>query len=288
MNLKALDYRWVLAFVAATTVGTIGVVLVLTLAHGGDERAVAQPVEPSATPLSTPTTLTAAETVWAEPTIPSTESYPVVVPELPKGFTQGEKRPCPEGWRRISDTVANYSFCLPRGWAILDAGSSEPSERTTMQFESAAILSPEGFPYPYAGSYEKGIRDLVRDSGKKVVWMQLIPYWFNDQNPLSMSCDAKLAEPVGGLPSASCENSFDIPSGTDKAVPDPSGNWHRLFVVVPLPGAKAPVDLETSSYPTPEGGYAFALGIIFEGRSDALAHHRDVIEQILATIEGQP
>jgi hypothetical protein len=195
---------------------------------------------------------------------------------------------CPaEGWQRISDDKANYSFCLPPGWAILDPVSSEPSTRTTIHWESASILSPEAFPYPYAGSYEKGPTDLIRDSGKNVVWMQLVPYWADEGNPLHMTCVANPSGLLGTLPSASCENHFSIPSGSDEAIPDPQGEWERLFVVVPLPNAQAPPGLESSPYPTPEGGYSLALGIIFEGRNEALAYYHNVIYQILGTLDGQ-
>lgn len=287
MNLKALNLKWALAFAGAAVVGVVGVVLVLTLMGNGDKQATAQPTDPTAAPLATLPAVTPEATVLAGPTIPPVESYPVVVPTLPKGFVTGEKRPCPEGWQRISDDKANYSFCLPPGWAILDPDSSEPSTRTTVHFESAAILSPEAFPYPYAGSYEKGIRDLIRDSEKNVIWMQIF-FLQTDENDQPMSCDAKPAGTLGGLPSVSCENHFNIPSGTDRAVPDAEGEWGRLFVAVPLPNAGVPPSWESSPYPAPKGAYSFAVGILFEGRNEALSHYRDVIYEILDTLEGQP
>jgi len=244
-------------------------------------------VEGTVPPGATEAAGTVEPTVGARSTIPPSESYPVVVPTLPPGLTLGEKRLCPEGWRRISDDKANYSLCLPPGWAILDPDSSEPSTRTTMHFESAAILSPEAFPYPYTGSYEKGIRDLIRDSEKNVIWMQIF-FFQTDEPDQPMSCDAKPAGTLGVLPSVSCENHFNIPSGTDRAVTDPEGEWGRLFVAVPLPSAGVPPSWESSPYSTSKGGYSFAVGILFEGRNEALAHYHDVIMQILDTLEGQP
>jgi hypothetical protein len=103
-----------------------------------------------------------------------------------------------------------------------------------------------------------------------------------------MSCDAKASGTLGGLPSASCENHFNMPPGTGEALPDPEGKWERLFVVVPLPGAQVPSAYETSPYPTPVGGYSWALGILFNGKNEAMARYRGVVEQILDTVEGQP
>jgi hypothetical protein len=297
MNLKALNLKWALAFAGAAAVGAAGVVLVLTLMGGSDQQATAQPADPTATPLATLPSETVEATVppgpgegtdtpitpGPKPTLPS---YPVVVPALPKGLVTGEKRPCPEGWRRISDDEANYSFCLPPGWGMVDHETGQARADAVMHWESAAILSPEAFPYPYLHSYENGIRDLIRDSEKDIIWMQL--FFIRAENEQSMSCDAKASQTLGGLPSASCENKFTIPPGTDQAMPDPEGKWERLFVVVPLPNAQTPPELENSPYPTPEGGYSFALGILFEGRTEASAHYHDVIMQILDTLEGQP
>jgi hypothetical protein len=287
MNPKPLNLKWALAFMGATAVGAAGVVLVLALTGGRNDRAVAQPAEPSATPLSTPATLTPRDTVLGGPTIPPAEGFPVVVPTLPKGFTQGEKRACAEGWRRISDDMANYSFCLPPGWAMVDYETGQPRVNPIIHWESAAILSPEGFPYPHVGSYEKGVRDLIRDSADNVIWMQLLPFW-SRENGQTMSCEPKPARMIGSLPSARCENTFNIPAGTDWAIPDANGRWGRLFVVVPLPEAQPPPGFESSPYPTPEGGYSFGLGIIFEGRNEALDRYRDLILQIVDTLEGQP
>jgi hypothetical protein len=169
---------------------------------------------------------------------------------------------------------------------MVDFETGQPRVDAVIHWESAGILSPEAFPYPYVGSLDKGIRDLIRDSEKNIIWMQL--FFIRAENEQSMSCDAKASGTLGGLPSASCENHFNIPSGTDQAVPDPEGKWERLFVVVPLPDAQTPAELENSPYPTPEGGYSFALGILFEGRNEASAHYHDTIMQILDTVEGQP
>lgn len=290
MSLKTLNLKWTLAFAGAVVVGAAGVVLVLALVGGGgDDQAVAQPDIPTAIPLATlaPTpTQQVGATVTPVTTGPAVTTYPVRVPTVPPDFTPPEKRPCPEGWRRLSDDEANYSFCLPPGWAILNPNSSEPSTRTTLHFEGPDVLSPEAFPYPYAGSLGEGVRDLMRDSEKNIIWMHL--FYIRGDNEQPMSCDAKASGTLGGLPSAACENRFDIPLGTDRAMPDPEGKWERIFVVVPLPGAGVPASYESMPYPTPQGGYSWALAILFEGRSEAIAHYRDTIEQILHTLEGQP
>jgi hypothetical protein len=66
MNLKALNLKWALAFIGATVVGAIGVVLVLTLTGSGDKQATAQPAD------ETPTTVA---TVAPGPTEPHPSSY---------------------------------------------------------------------------------------------------------------------------------------------------------------------------------------------------------------------
>ncbi len=295
MNLKAFNPKWTLAFAGAVVVGAVGVVLVLTLmGGGGDEQATAQPAAtptpmPRATHPPAPTGVTEATATSGTTGLPF-PTYPVRVPTVPPDFTLPEKRPCPEGWRRLSDDEASYSFCLPPGWGFLDPGSSEPSTRTIMHWESAAILSPEAFPYPYVASEEKGYRDLIRDSEKNIIYMQLLPFWADQQDTIHMTCSAEPSGLAGVLPSERCENRLDMPAGTPSAVamPDPAGRWKRLFVVVPLPTTEGQPSLKRSGLPTPEGGYFFGLGIVFEGRSEAFVHYQDVIMQILDTLEGQP
>lgn len=289
MNLKALNLKWTLALIAAVAVGAIGVVLVLTLMHSGDERAVAQPANPTALPTQTKTAAATAGPTGAiatpitpGPNKPELSSYPVVVPTLPPDFVPPEKRACPYGWGRTSDDMAGYSICVPFGWGIPDPRTGQPATGVVLHYEESYIYSPEAFPRPTGKA-----ADTPLDPEAQFVTIVLFP--IRTDTTITGGCEAGPDDVVAGLPAATCEYRFDPMPAWDQAVANPSGNWTAWLIFVPLPGAKPPVGPSGQPLPTPEGGaYPTGLGISVFARNDIMDRYGDTVSRILATLEVVP
>lgn len=287
MNARALNLKWALAFAGAAVVGAIGVVLVLTLVGNGDKQAIAQPADPTATPLATVPAVTPGATILARPTKPELPSFPVVVPALPKDFTPGAKRPCPEGWGQISDDMAVYSICVPPGWGIPDPdlATGAPVANAVLHYGEAYIFSPEAFPYPVGD--ESKIAEKLGNPDADFLTIVLFP--IRSDTTMGGGCEAKLGGSVAGLPAATCEYRFDPVPYWNQAVADPSGNWISRLMFVPLPGAKPPVWPGGQPVPTPKGGpYSTGLGISVFARNEVMDRYRDTVSEILSTLQVVP
>jgi hypothetical protein len=285
MNLKALNLKWTLAFAGAAAVGVVGVVLVLTLMRGGDDHAAAQPDSTTATPLATLPAGTAEATAPPRGTVPpgATEAagtpvaarspypyYPREIPTLAPGLTLTGKRPCPEGWQRVSNDALNYSICIPPDWGVLNEGTGGRSTTLTIPADTVKILSPEGFPRPVGVP----LYESLQNPDMNLIFIQLSVASPN----AGMACDAKPRAPLGSLPAVGCQARFDYTDWGD-ANYRPDGTMVGTDIVVPLPNPKPdPVD------PT----IRFGLHIAIVGSEKAMQVHGETISQILDTVEGQP
>jgi len=288
MNLKSLNLKWALAFAAAAAVGVVGVVLVLTLVGNGNEQAIAQPAEsplptmspaPMGTPEATDTLIT------PRPIKPELPSFPVVVPTLPKGLVTGEKRPCPEGWGRISDDMAVYSICVPPGWGIPDPdlATGEPVANAVLHYGEAYIFSPEAFPYPVGD--EAKIGQKLGDPEADFVRVKLFP--LTPDTTISGTCQAQLCATVADLPAAACEYRYDREVGS--RVPNPQGSWCGRQIFVSLPLAKPPVWPSGEPVPIPtDKPYSAVLGIIVLGRCEVVERYRSTLSEMLSTLQVVP
>ena len=294
MNLKSLNLKWTLAFAGAVVVGAVGVVLVLTLTRGSDDHATAQSDSATATPLATLPSETVEATVPPGPAEgtatpitpgpykPELPSYPVVIPTLPPGLTLNGKRPCPDGWGRISDDMANYSICVPPGWGMPDPNTGQPVSEAVLHYDSVLIFSPEAFPYPVGKGTEARLDPEAN-------FLQIELFAFTSDTTVGGACEAKPGGSVAGLPAATCEYRFDPVPYWDQSVASPSGKWTGLLMFVPLPGAKPPVGPGGQPFPTPKGGpYSIGLGISVGARNQVMDRYRDVVSQILDTLEVTP
>lgn len=292
MNLRALNLKWTLAFLAAAALGVVGVVLVLTLMGGGDEQATAQ--SDSATPLATLPSETSGATASPGPAAgtatpitpgaikPELPSYPVVIPTLPPDFTLAEKGPCPDGWGRISDDMANYSICVPAGWGMPNPDTGEPMADVVLHYGEAHIYNPEAFPRPVGKAAEAPL-DPEAD------FLTIVLFPIRTDASLGGGCEAKPGGSVAGLPAATCEYRFDPVPYWDQVAANPSGNWTARLMFVPLPGAKPPVGPGGQPLPTPKGGpYSTGLGISVSARNEVMDRYRETVSDILATLQVMP
>lgn len=293
INRKSLNLKWALAFAGAAVVGVLGVVLVLTLMGGGGEQATAQPPGSTSTPIATlretveATVTTAPTGTTATPITPGQikpelPSYPAVVPEIPKGFTLPEKRPCPEAWGRISDDMAGYSICVPPGWGMVNPNTGEPVSEAVLHYDSLVMFSPEAFPYPVG----RGAQPWLDPEAN---FLQLELFAIMSDSTVGGGCEAKLSGSVAGLPAATCEYKFDPVPYWDQSVPNPSGAWTGLLMFIPLPGAKPPVGPGGEPLAAPQGGWPpIGLGISVGARNEVMDQYRDVVSKILGTLEVMP
>jgi hypothetical protein len=263
MNLKALNLKWTLAFLAAAAAGVVGVVLVLTLTGGRDERVGAEettpPVPPVATQVETPAV------VRPRPTY-----YPLPVPTLPSGFTLAPKRSCPERWQRISDDVLNYSICIPPDWGILDEKTGGRSTEFTDHARGLKILSGEGFPYPIGTP----LYEVLGETDKNLVYMTL-----GAAPPgSSIPCHVEPRSSLGQFPASQCQLRFNFTNWGD---PDyrSDGAMVETEIIVRLPNPEAGLG-------GPRTGYGLLIGMTASEK--AMEVHGDTISEILSTFEGQP
>ena len=260
--------------VLATVVGAVGVVLVLTLMGDGDEQATVQPATPTAEGTATPIT--------PGPHKPELPSYPVVVPALPPDFALPEKRPCPDGWGRISDDMAGYSICVPPGWGMPNPDTGEPMADVVLHYDEAYIYNPEAFPRPVGKAADRPL-----DPEANFLLIGLFP--ITSDSTVGGTCEAKLGGTVAGLPAATCEYRFDPVPYWDQSVANPSGKWRGQLMFVPLPGAKPPVLPGGEPFPTPQGGWhPTVLGITVSGRNEVMDRYQDIVSQILGTLQVVP
>jgi len=249
--------RWCLCAVLVAVCMLVGIAS--AIGGGGGENTTAHPVTPTA----------------------AAPSYPVQIPSVAPGAAPMVKRPCPDDWQRISDDALMYSFCVPPDWWLMDPQTRQPRVGAVLHWEHAAIFSPDALPFPADESAD----ELLRDSNANIIYMQLIPLRADMTQNI---CELEPADMAGALPSTRCEYRYDYLPQSDWAQTAPEGEWGGLLVVVPLSAASPEPGVEGSAFPTPEGGYSYGLGILFNGRNEALAHYHDLIYQILGTLDGQP
>src|SRR4030042_4668784 len=185
-------------------------VLVLTLTRGSDDQATAQADSATATPLAGLLPATAEATVPDGGTTtpitskPTSESFPVVVPTPPIGFTPGAKRPCPEGWGQISDDMAVYSICVPPGWGIPD-DTGAVLANAVLHYGNPYIFSPEAFPWPVGD--EAKIGEKLANPDADFVRVTVFPAM--SDTTVSGTCEAKPGITVADLPATGCEYRYD-------------------------------------------------------------------------------
>ncbi len=300
MNLRALNIKWALALAAAAAIGAIGVVLVLTLMGGDEEETSVKSAAPTVTPSATRlATVTPAPTATAEATEPPapTEMAAVtpgcpepplrddlaVIPAVPPGFNAGDMRPCPEGWSRMIDDVAKYTMCIPPGWGQPGPASGEPAVPPVVHYLAPFFLSPEAFPYPIG---TPGAVPAEPD------WLRISLTVLTSQSLVINMCEPELGVTIDSLPAATCEYKYDvIRCGTIPPweQPNPAGRWSGLNVYVPLPNSgPVPPDLEGVPLPRPTGSYSTGLYIRATALNEVMDRHRDLVWQILSTVQIIP
>lgn len=241
--------------VAALSVAAVGATIVPVMMSatgcGGSQHGTAEPSIAMATP------------AVARP-VPT--EYPLHIPPIPAGFALPPKRPCPDGWQRVSDDVLNYSICIPADWGILDEKTGEPSKDLTDQGHGLKILSADGFPNPVGQSIDRALQDPTRN----VIY---IATGSASASPNSyIACDAQPRAPLGSLPAVQCQFRFNYSRGDADQRPD--GNMVETDMIVVLPDAKS--------------GVGDGVFIAVAGSQRAVQVHADTISQILDTVEGQP